>query len=164
MDIRPVESAEEWEHARRIRTRVFVDEQNCPPELEWDEHEEASRHLLGYVDGEAVAVARWRAVAFDDKIAAKLERFAVLPDHRGRGLGRQMVAFTIEDARRAGFDAFILHAQAHLKQFYRAFDFEQVGEEFVEAGISHFKMIRVDRQVSSERSGRYPPRPHSAAR
>jgi predicted GNAT family N-acyltransferase len=63
-----------------------------------------------------------------------------------------MVGFTIQDARRAGFDAFILHAQAHLKEFYRAFDFEQVGDEFVEAGIPHFKMIRVDRQVSTEHS------------
>lgn len=148
MDIRPVESGEEWGHARRIRTCVFVDEQKCPPELEWDEHEEVSRHLLGYVDGEPVAVARWRAVAIEDVIAAKLERFAVLRDHRGRGLGRQMVAFVMEDARAAGFDTFVLHAQAHLKEFYRAFGFEQVGDEFFEAGIPHFKMIRSDRRVT----------------
>jgi predicted GNAT family N-acyltransferase len=144
MEIRPVQSEKEWEHARRIRTSVFVDEQGCPPELEWDEHEEASRHLLGYVDGEPVAVARWRTVAVDEKIAAKLERFAVLPDYRGRGLGREMVNFAIEDARSAGFETFVLHAQAHLEAFYRSFSFDQIGDPFFEAGIPHIKMTRSD--------------------
>jgi len=144
MEIRPVQSEKEWKHARHIRTSVFVDEQGCPPELEWDEHEEASRHLLGYVDGEPVAVARWRTVAVDEKIAAKLERFAVLPDYRGRGFGREMVTFAIEDARSAGFDTFVLHAQAHLEAFYQSFSFKQIGEPFEEAGIPHIKMTRSD--------------------
>ncbi len=152
MQIRPVSSDEEWKHARRIRTRVFVEEQACPPELEWDDHEGESRHLVGYVDGEAVSVARWRTVRIDERSAAKLERIAVLPDYRGRGLGRSMVAFLIDDARRAGFDAFVLHAQKHLEAFYRAFDFERQGGIFKEAGIEHVKMLRIDRPSTRDDS------------
>lgn len=152
MQIRPVNSDEEWKHARHIRTRVFVDEQACPPDLEWDNHEEESRHLVGYVDGEAVSVARWRTVRVHERAAAKLERIAVLPDYRGRGLGRSMVAFLIDDARRAGFDAFVLHAQKHLEAFYRAFDFEREGGTFEEAGIEHVKMLRIDRPTTRDDS------------
>ena len=140
--IRPVESEEAWNEARMIRTRVFIDEQACPPELEWDAYEATSRHLVGYVDGEPVAASRWRATTYDEAVASKLERFAVLPEHRGRGYGREMVRLTMEDARRAGFSTFVLHAQAHLEAFYRSFGFETTGEPFEEAGIRHIKMAR----------------------
>ena len=40
-----------------IRREVFVGEQNCPPELEW-EHEEESNHFLATVDGEPAGASR----------------------------------------------------------------------------------------------------------
>lgn len=150
LDIRPVESEEAWNEARMIRTRVFIDEQSCPPEEEWDAYEATSRHLVGYVDGEPAAVSRWRATTFDEEIAAKLERFAVLPEHRGRGYGRDMVRLTIDDARLAGFTVFFLHAQAHLEAFYRSFGFERVGGTFEEAGIPHVKMVKRELVESGE--------------
>ena len=151
LHIRPVESEDAWEEARRIRTRVFIEEQACPPEEEWDAYESTSRHLVGYADGEAVAVARWRTTTVVEEIAAKLERFAVLKEHRGRGYGRDMVRFVLEDARRAGFATFVLHAQAHLEDFYKSFGFERVGGVFEEAGIPHVKMVM--RQAGRTRSG-----------
>lgn len=145
MDIRPTRNDRDLADAGAIRTRVFVQEQACPPELEWDEHEETSRHLVGYVDEAPVAAARWRVVRVDGKPAAKLERFAVLPAYRGRGLGRRMVDFALDDARQAGFETFVLHAQAHLESFYGSFGFERVGDRFDEAGIEHIRMIKRDR-------------------
>lgn len=142
MRIRPVGDDHDWEHARAIRTRVFVEEQSCPPEEEWDAYDETSRHFLGVVDGQAAATARWRTVPYAGRLVAKLERVAVLPDFRGRGYGRQLVAALIDDAHRAGFDTCVLHAQAHLEEFYRSFGFETVGEPFYEAGIRHIKMVR----------------------
>lgn len=159
LHIRPVESEDTWEEARRIRTRVFIEEQACPPEEEWDAYESTSRHLIGYVDGAAVAVARWRTTTVGEEIAAKLERFAVLKEHRGRGYGREMVHFAIQDARRAGFSSFVLHAQAHLEEFYASFGFDRVGDVFEEAGIPHVKMVK--REAAHAKSGqdvRYPAR------
>ena len=151
MEIRRVETEEDWAAARAIRQRVFVEEQACPPEEEWDAHDEPEargrtcHHLLGLVDGAPVAVARWRPVELGGAPAAKLERFAVLPEYRGRGLGRRMIAATIEDARGAGHTAFVLHAQAHLQALYASFGFEPLGERFEEAGIPHVKMVRRNR-------------------
>ena len=141
MQIRPVRNDHDWERARNVRTRVFVEEQACPPEEEWDVYDETSRHFVGLVDGATAATARWRTSVYDGRLVAKLERFAVLPEYRGRGYGRALVAYLLDDARRAGFDTFLLHAQAHLEGFYRTFGFEPVGEPFEEAGIPHVKMI-----------------------
>jgi predicted GNAT family N-acyltransferase len=96
------------------------------------------------VDGTPVATARWRAVTHDDAIVAKLERFAVLPAHRGNGYGHALVEAVLDDARRAGFDTFLLHAQAHLEDWYASFGFRSTGRRFEEAGIPHVEMVRND--------------------
>jgi predicted GNAT family N-acyltransferase len=142
MDITPVQSDDDWQQARRIREQVFIDEQDCPPEAEWDGHDETSRHVLGRVDGEAVATARWRTVPHGEEIVAKLERFAVLSEHRGQGYGTQLVQHVLNDARRAGFDAFLVHAQAHLEDWYAGLGFTSTGRTFEEVGIPHVEMIR----------------------
>ena len=140
--VKPVETDGEWEAARAIREQVFIEEQNCPPEEEWDVHDATSRHVVGYVADDVIATARWRTVPWQEKIVAKLERFAVRLSHRGEGYGRRLVEAVLADARRAGFDTFVLHAQAHLEGFYASFGFETVGAPFVEAGIRHVKMVK----------------------
>jgi len=142
MEITPVQSDDDWQQARRIREQVFIEEQNCPPAKEWDGHDETSRHVLGWVDGAAVATARWRAVPHGDAIVAKLERFAVLSVHRGQGYGTQLVEQVLDDARRAGFDTFLVHAQAHLEDWYADLGFESTGRTFDEVGIPHVEMVR----------------------
>lgn len=142
MDVTPVQSDDDWEKARSIRKQVFVDEQDCPPKEEWDGHDETSRHVLGWVDAGAVATARWRTVSYNEEIVAKLERFAVLPEYRGRGYGTQLVQAVLEDARRAGFDTFLVHAQSHLEDWYEDLGFRSTGHTFEEAGIPHVAMVR----------------------
>ena len=143
IEIRPVRSPEEFASARAVRQRVFIEEQACPPEEEWDGYDDVSRHLLGRVDGRPVATARWRSVPHDERIVAKLERFAVDEPHRGRGYGRTLVQAVMDDARRAGFEDMLLHAQEHLAGFYASFGFEATGRRFSEAGIPHVEMVRI---------------------
>lgn len=141
--ITPVESESEWQAARHIRRRVFIEEQGCPPAEEFDAYDAESRHLVGYAGTHAVAVARWRAVRLEDGTpAAKLERFAVLPAHRRHGYGRALVRRALAEAQQAGLAAQVLHAQAHLEDFYAAFGFVRRGGRFTEAGIPHVKMVR----------------------
>jgi predicted GNAT family N-acyltransferase len=148
--VRPVEAEADWAEARRIRARVFIEEQACPPEEEWDAHDAPEargvtvHHLLGEAGGAAVAVARWRPVVYEGAPAAKLERFAVVPEARGLGYGRQMVAHALAEARAVGFSRFVLHAQAHLERLYGSFGFRRVGDPFEEAGIPHVKMALAD--------------------
>ena len=150
--IRPALSEADWQHVRAIRQRVFVEEQACAPEDEWDVYDapaargQTVHHLLGTVDGAPAAAARWRPLRQlegDSGIGlatAKLERFAVLPTFRGRGFGRQMIEHAMAAAQASGCERLVLHAQAYLVELYRQLDFEVVGEPFDEAGIEHVKM------------------------
>jgi predicted GNAT family N-acyltransferase len=146
LSIRPVRDAADWAAATGIRREVFIVEQACPPELEWDAHDGPDRrgvsvhHLLAWDGTRAVGVARWRTATLDGSPAAKVERVAVLPDTRGRGIARQIVSHALDDARRAGYSRFVLHAQRHLSGFYASFGFVPAGDPFDEAGIEHVKM------------------------
>jgi len=118
-----------------VRRIVFVGEQNCPPELEW-EFEEESNHFLATVDGEPAGASRWRKT---DK-GYKLERFAVLKKFRGLGIGQELVKAVLADLP-ADAEYVYLHAQVQAVPLYEKFGFEKTGEQFEEAGIQHYKMI-----------------------
>src|SRR5476651_203218 len=87
-----VSAAVDLENVFAIRREVFVGEQNCPPELEW-EFEDESIHFLATVDGEPAGASRWRKT---DK-GYKLERFAVLQKFRGFGVGQALVRTVLDD-------------------------------------------------------------------
>lgn len=150
LEIRPVAGAADWQHAVAIRTRVFVEGQDCPPEEEFDDVDPYCRHVLAWLGDQPIGTARWREFTTGDgRRAAKLERFAVLPEHAGHGHGRSLVAHLLAEARAAGHRRFVLHAQAHLVRFYAAFGFERRGEEFIEAGIPHVLMVREEETEGS---------------
>ncbi|RVT98100.1 GNAT family N-acetyltransferase [Mucilaginibacter limnophilus] len=119
-----------------IRREVFVVEQNCPPELEW-EYEDESTHFLAIVNGEPAGVSRWRKT---DK-GYKLERFAVLKQYRGLGVGKALIKAVLNDLPAdAGY--IYLHAQVQAMGVYAKLGFVPTGPQFEEAGIQHFKMVK----------------------
>jgi predicted GNAT family N-acyltransferase len=127
---------EELEKVFAIRKIVFVEEQNCPPELEW-ENEDVSTHFLALSDHYPCGACRWRKT--DN--GYKLERFAVLKEFRGRGVGRALVATVLNDLP-ADADYIYLNAQLDAMGLYAKFGFVAEGDQFEEAGIQHFKMVK----------------------
>ena len=136
VQVKKVTDPAELEKVFAIRREVFVGEQNCPPELEW-EHEEESNHFLATVDGEPAGASRWRKT---DK-GYKLERFAVLKKFRGNGVGQALVQGVLSDLPKDA-DYIYLHAQVDAVTLYERFNFKKTGPEFVEAGIRHYKMVK----------------------
>ncbi|MFD1255318.1 GNAT family N-acetyltransferase [Mucilaginibacter terrae] len=118
-----------------IRRKVFVDEQNCPPELEW-EFEDESTHFIAMVNGVPAGACRWRKT---DK-GYKLERFAVLTSFRGFGVGQALVQAVLNDLP-ADANYVYLHAQIQAVTLYEKFNFEKTGPQFEEASIQHYKMV-----------------------
>ena len=117
-----------------IRKKVFVIEQKCPPEIEY-EFEETSTHFLLIQDGDAICTSRYRET---DK-GIKLERFAVLKEYRKQGAGHKILKFMLDDLKK--FNGLIyMHAQIDVVPFYEKMGFIKEGEVFEEAFIMHYKM------------------------
>jgi predicted GNAT family N-acyltransferase len=117
-----------------IRRDVFVIEQECPEELEW-EFEEESTHYLALLDGKAVGTARWRRT----ENGFKLERFAVLKEARNSGVGSSLVKHLLNELS-GQTEKKYLHAQLAAAPLYAKHGFKPEGENFWEAGIEHVKM------------------------
>lgn len=123
------------EKAFAIRTLVFVVEQNCPPELEW-ENEDISTHFIAHIAGKPVGTARWRRT----KNGFKLERFAVLKEYRGRGVAMALIK-TLLKSLPSDAEYIYLHAQLSAVGLYEKAGFVKEGDLFEEAGIKHYKMV-----------------------
>ena len=122
------------EVAFEIRRKVYIEEQNVPEEEEY-EFEDECVHFLIYHKKQALGTARHRIT----KKGVKLERFALLKEARGKGLGRDLLRFVLTDARAYGKPIY-LHAQAAVVNFYKQQGFVISGPKFMEAGIEHYPM------------------------
>jgi predicted GNAT family N-acyltransferase len=135
--IRKVESGKELDIIFEIRQKVFVDEQKVDPVLEYDEFEETSIHFIALYDGTAVGTARWRHTPN----GIKLERFAVLPQYRNKGIGGRLVESTLNDL--PTMQNVYLHAQVQACSLYARYGFKEEGDEFIEADLRHYKMVLI---------------------
>lgn len=128
-----------WEADRpalsAIREQVFIVEQSVPREMEWDEFDAVSRHVVAEAGGQAIGTGR---LLPDGHIG----RMAVLPEWRGQGVGGALLRTLLDMARADGHERAVLNAQVRALAFYRRFGFEPEGETFLEAGIPHVAMSR----------------------
>ena len=122
--------------AFEIRNKVFVEEQKVDREEEYDSNEDNSTHFLLLKSENPIGTARWR---FTDK-GIKLERFAILKEHRNGGAGTFLVNEVLKDV--LPHKKYIyLNAQVSAINVYARAGFVAEGELFVEANIDHYKMV-----------------------
>jgi predicted GNAT family N-acyltransferase len=115
---------------------VFVDEQKVPPWEEMDEFDETADHFAVIVNGSIVGTAR--IVDKGGKVG-KIGRVAVLREHRGKGLGRELMESVLTSAR-GRFGELTLDAQLGVIPFYESLGFTAEGNTFIDAGIEHRRM------------------------
>ena len=124
--------------AAALRTEVFVEEQEIPQELEWDEHDAKALHAV-VLNKLGQPVATGRLLQPQPKLA-QIGRMAVSKALRGCNLGRMVIDSLVEAARQRGDQQVILHAQCSAEGFYRRLGFKAHGEVFQDAGIDHIEM------------------------
>ncbi len=122
------------DQAFAIRRKVFVEEQGVDAAMEYD-HEDEAHHYLLILAGKPIATARWRKT----EKGIKLERFAVLPGFRNRGIGEIILKEVLKDVIPLK-KMIYLHSQVNATSFYERNGFTKFGEQFTEAGIEHFVM------------------------
>jgi len=136
LQIKKVNTKKTLEQVFNIRKKVFIDEQKVPVEIEMDKFDRTSDHFIAYLNKKPVGCARIRYNDF-----AKLERIAILKEHRNKGYGTQLTKYLIQYCKNKKIKKIVIHSQMYVLGFYKKFGFKTVGEPFDEAGIKHVKMI-----------------------
>ena len=132
-----VENEKMMNDALMIRKKVFVEEQGVPLQNEIDSFESIATHIVGYDQhGLPFATARFRNVDND----AKIERVAILKNHRNKGYGKALMKAIETFAQSKGFSTLKLNAKCHARPFYESLNYIAVGDIFLEEKIEHIAM------------------------
>jgi predicted GNAT family N-acyltransferase len=119
-----------------IRTQVFIIEQGVPEELEVDDFDPLSRHLLLFESSLPVATGR---LTPDGHIG----RIAVLKNYRRKGYASQIIAKLEALASHTGLHQVKLAAQLQALPFYEKLSYQSIGAVFMDAGIEHQLMQKL---------------------
>ncbi len=126
----------------QLRQEVFVVEQNCPYQ-DCDDKDRDAWHLMGRNEsGKLICYTRLlpRGIAYPEY--SSIGRVISSPSARGTGVGKELMVKSIEMCRFLFPEESIkIGAQTYLLRFYEGFGFCSTGEEYLEDGIPHTKMI-----------------------
>jgi len=129
-----------WEkhgaHLSAVRLAVFVEEQKFARAEALDGRDPDCVHVAALDHkGETIGTGRMMA---DGHIG----RMAVMPPWRGRGVGTAVLQELLAIAKERRLPQGDLDAQIHAMPFYERLGFAKIGEEFMEAGAPHRKMMK----------------------
>jgi predicted GNAT family N-acyltransferase len=126
--------------AQKIRSTVFIDEQQIPADMEFDAADAECVHAVAY-NRLGMPLATGRLLEHVPG-TAKIGRMAVLAAMRGSSIGRSVLDALMAQARARGEREVLLHAQTGAMPFYLRAGFQPRGPQFEEAGIVHVEMVR----------------------
>ena len=106
-----------------IRSAVYLAEQDCPIEEEFDGNDLVAAHFIGFVGNEPAGCLR---VRFFGEFA-KVERLAVRHQYRRSRLSFKLVQASVEYVRRKGFKRIYGQAQDRLVDFWAHFGAKPLG-------------------------------------
>jgi predicted GNAT family N-acyltransferase len=115
--IRLVRDLDDLMRVTAIRAAVYLAEQNCPMEEEFDGNDLVAAHFIGFVGSEPAACLR---VRFFGEFA-KVERLAVRQQYRKSRVSFKLVQASVEYIRRKGFRKIYGQAQDRLVDFWAHF-------------------------------------------
>jgi ElaA protein len=125
----------------QLRSEIFVVEQNCIYQ-DIDSKDQNAIHIFSKKNNKIVSYTRIFKPS-DYFVNASIGRVLVLASERKFGLGHLLMKASIK-AIKNNFhtDIITISAQKYLKNFYEMHNFVQVGNEYLEDGIPHIKMIK----------------------
>jgi predicted GNAT family N-acyltransferase len=106
-----------------IRAAVYLAEQDCPIEEEFDGNDLVAAHFIGFIGAEPAACLR---VRFFGEFA-KIERLAVRHQFRRSRISFKLVQASFDYIKRKGFKKVYGHAQDRLVNFWAHFGAKPLG-------------------------------------
>lgn len=122
-----------------VRSAVYMGEQLCPYDEEFDGNDLAATHLLGYAGTNPAGCIRIRCFAD----FAKIERLAVRREYRNSRLAFSLVNGAIDLCRAKGYGRLYGHAQKRLINFWSRFGFRPLegGKDLIFSDFDYTEMV-----------------------
>ena len=134
-------STEEIYKILKLRSEVFVVEQNCIYQ-DIDEKDKKATHLFIEKNNEIIAYTRIFKKGDYYEENPSIGRVVVSKKERGKNLGKEIMLNSIEFIKKELEGRKIeLSAQKYLDKFYKDLDFYSEGEDYLEDGIPHQRMF-----------------------
>lgn len=132
-------STKELYQILRLRSEVFVVEQNCVYQ-DIDNKDQKALHLFGIVEGEIIAYSRLFKPG-DYFEFSSIGRVVVAEKNRVKNFGHELIDQSIlEINRRFNVQNITISAQLYLKKFYESHGFVATSETYLEDDIPHIEM------------------------
>ena len=124
----------------KFRQEIFVVEQESWY-LDADGLDQKSLHLLVRSKENLIGYLRLSPTGLK-YIETSIGRVSIHLEHRGKGLGNQLLTMGIEKGKEVyGSGAFRISAQEHLISYYEKHGFKAQGSPYDEDGIPHIEML-----------------------
>ena len=122
-----------------IRNAVYIGEQECPYEEEYDGNDLSSTHLLAYMGDEPIGCLRMRF--FADFM--KFERMAIRKEYRKSRAAILLAQAGIKLARKKGYRLAYAHSQLRLVDFWGRFGFRPLegAKNFVFSDFEYVEIV-----------------------
>ena len=125
----------------RLRSEVFVVEQDCVYQ-DLDNKDQNSVHIFQKEKEEIIAYTRILKSG-DYYKNPSIGRVVVSKKNRGKELGKNIMHYSIEFIKnKLAGKKIELSAQIYLEKFYLDLGFYRTGEDYLEDGIPHQRMIK----------------------
>jgi predicted GNAT family N-acyltransferase len=130
---------EDLNRVSAIRAAVYIGEQHCPYEEEYDGNDLTATHLLGYVGHEPAGCLRIRYFAD----FAKIERLAIRSEFRKTRTAFQLVRAAFSLCQKKGYTKIYGHSQKRLVNFWSRFGFRVMegGQSFVFSDFDYVEIV-----------------------
>lgn len=142
-EIKPFEalSANDLYNVLRLRSEVFVVEQNCVyQDIDGKDHK--ALHLMGEYQGEIVAYSRlFKSGDYFER--ASIGRVVIDANHRNKKWGHDLMIQAIAGIENHfGETKITISAQLYLQKFYESNGFIKTSDMYLEDDIPHIEMKR----------------------
>lgn len=137
MIVRKANTQKDFFALMKLRTEVFVIEQQVDASLEIDELDQTCDHYIIEENNEVIATCR--VLKYED--CYKIGRVAVSKNKRSKGIGtyllKEIEQFLPQQTK------IKLSAQIQALSFYENLGYSSYGDHFDDAGIEHVWMVKV---------------------
>jgi predicted GNAT family N-acyltransferase len=122
-----------------IRNSVYIGEQECPYNEEYDGNDFSATHLLAYIGDEPVGCLRLRFFAD----FAKFERMAIRKEFRKSRAAIQLARAGFKICQKKGYQRVYGHIQERLVNFWSRFGFRVMegGQKFVFSDFEYVEIV-----------------------